>query len=52
MASSVSEIGGNTEKIHQEEIALLAFEIDRYIPTWATYVSGLLKYLGCDKVSL
>ncbi len=40
------------EKIHQGEIALLAYEIDRYLPTWGNYVSGLFKYLGCDKVSL
>jgi DNA-binding response OmpR family regulator len=38
------------DKIHQREIALLAYEIDRYIPTWGNYVSGLLKYLGCEKV--
>ena len=37
------------KKIHQREIALLAYEIDKYIPTWGNYVSGLLKYLGCDK---
>ena len=40
------------EKIHQREMALLAYEIDRYLPIWGNYVSGLLKYLGCDKVSL
>jgi ActR/RegA family two-component response regulator len=39
------------EKIHQREIALLAYEIDRYLPTWGNYVSGLLKYLGCERVS-
>ncbi|MGZ3539261.1 MAG: sigma-54-dependent transcriptional regulator [Thermodesulfobacteriota bacterium] len=39
------------KKIHQREIALLAYEIDKYIPTWGNYVSGLLKYLGCDKGS-
>jgi DNA-binding response OmpR family regulator len=36
------------DKIHQREIALLAYEIDRYIPTWGNYVSGLLKHLGCE----
>ncbi len=40
------------EKIHRGEIPLLAYEIDRHLPTWGNYVSGLLKYLGCDKVSL
>lgn len=37
-------------KVHNREIALLAYEIDRCIPTWGNYVSGLLKYLGCEKV--
>ena len=37
------------KKIHQQEIALLAYEIEKYIPTWGNYVSGLLKYFGCDK---
>jgi DNA-binding response OmpR family regulator len=37
-------------RIHRRELALLAYEIDRYIPTWGNYVSGLLKYLGCEKV--
>jgi DNA-binding response OmpR family regulator len=37
-------------KIHRREIGLLAYEIDKYIPTWGNYVSGLLKYLGCEKV--
>lgn len=36
-------------KVHRREIALLAYEIDRYIPTWGNYVSGLLKYLGCEE---
>ncbi len=37
-------------RIHRRELALLAYEIERYIPTWGNYVSGLLKYLGCEKV--
>jgi DNA-binding response OmpR family regulator len=37
-------------KIHNREIPLMAYEIDRCIPTWGNYVSGLLKYLGCEKV--
>ena len=35
-------------KIHCGEITLLSYEIDRLIPTWGNYVSGLFKYLGCD----
>ena len=38
-------------RIHRREIALLAYEIDRCIPTWGNYISGLLEYLGCDKAS-
>jgi ActR/RegA family two-component response regulator len=37
-------------KVHRKEIALLAYEIDRSLPTWGNYLSGLLEYLGCDKV--
>jgi DNA-binding response OmpR family regulator len=37
-------------KIHNREITLMAYEIDRCIPTWGNYVTGLLKYLGCEKV--
>lgn len=37
------------KKIHQREIALLAYDIDKYVPMWGNYLSGLLKYLGCDK---
>ncbi|MFB3886005.1 MAG: response regulator [Thermodesulfobacteriota bacterium] len=37
-------------RIHRREMALLAYEIERCIPTWGNYVSGLLKYLGCEKV--
>jgi hypothetical protein len=37
-------------KIHRGEIAFLAYEIDRCIPTWGNYVSGLLRHLGCEEV--
>ncbi len=36
-------------RIHSGEITLLSYEIDRLIPTWGNYVSGLFRYLGCDK---
>jgi hypothetical protein len=36
-------------KFHNGEITLLPYEIDKLVPTWGNYVSGLLKYLGCDK---
>jgi ActR/RegA family two-component response regulator len=37
-------------RIHRREIALLAYEIDKAIPMWGNYVSGLFKHLGCEKV--
>jgi hypothetical protein len=37
-------------KIHNGEISLLSYEIDKLVPTWGNYIGGLLKYLGCDKV--
>jgi len=37
-------------KIHSGEITLLAYEIDKLVPTWGNYIAGLFKYLGCDKV--
>jgi hypothetical protein len=36
-------------KIHRGEIPLLSYEIDRLIPTWGNYISGLFKYFDCDK---
>ncbi len=36
-------------KIHNGEITLLSYEIDKLIPMWGNYITGLLKYLGCDK---
>ena len=36
-------------KIHSREITLLSYEIDRLIPTWGNYMSGLFRYFGCDK---
>jgi len=37
------------DKIRNGEITLLTYEIDKLIPTWGNYISGLFKYLGCDK---
>ena len=36
-------------KIHNKDMALQAYEIDKLVPTWGNYIVGLLKYLGCDK---
>jgi ActR/RegA family two-component response regulator len=49
---SYEKLEGVHSKIHCGEIALRAYEIDRHIPTWGNYVSGLLEFLGCDKVSM
>jgi predicted GNAT family acetyltransferase len=37
------------DKIHHGEITLLSYEIDKLIPTWGNYISGLFKHFGCDK---
>ena len=37
------------QKVHSREVALIPYEIDRLIPTWGNYITGLLKYLGCDQ---
>ena len=37
-------------QVHGEKVAFLPYEIDKLVPTWGTYITGLLKYLGCDKV--
>ena len=36
--------------VHRREIGVMAYEIERYIPTWGNYVAGLLRYFGCEKV--
>jgi DNA-binding response OmpR family regulator len=37
-------------RVHRREMSVLAYEIEKYIPTWGNYVSGLLRYLGCDRI--
>jgi len=37
-------------KIHNGEIILLSYEIDKLVPTWGNYIAGLLNHLGCDKI--
>ncbi len=36
-------------KVHNGEIDLFPFVIDRLAPTWGSYITGLLKFLGCPK---
>ena len=38
------------EKVHNKKVELLPYEIDKLIPTWGNFVTGLFRYLGCDKV--
>lgn len=33
--------------IHEGKVNLIPYEIDRLLPTWGNFVTGLFKYLGC-----
>jgi len=35
--------------LHSGKVTLLPYEIDKLIPTWGNFVTGLFKYLGCGK---
>ncbi len=37
------------DKVHAREVTLIPYEMDRLIPTWGNFITGLLRYLGCDK---
>ncbi len=37
------------QKVHAGEVVLIPYEIDRLVPTWGNFITGLLRYLGCDK---
>lgn len=37
------------KKIHNGDIDLIPFVIDKLVPTWGSYITGLLKYFGCGK---
>ncbi len=37
------------KKIHDGEVTLIPYEIDKLIPTWGNFVTGLFKYFGCGK---
>ena len=36
-------------KIHDGKLKLIPYEIDRLMPTWGNFITGLFKYLGCDR---
>jgi hypothetical protein len=35
------------DRVHQGELILDKYEIDKVAPTWGNYITVLLKYLGC-----
>ncbi len=37
------------QKVHAGEVSLIPYEIDRLIPTWGNFITGLLRYLGCQR---
>ena len=37
-------------KVHRGEVALIPYEIDKLIPIWGNFVTGLFRHLGCDKI--
>jgi len=36
-------------RIHSNDLALKTKAIDKIIPTWGNYITGLFKHFGCDK---
>ena len=34
-------------RIHQGTVGLSAYEIEKLVPTWGNYLTGLLRFLGC-----
>ncbi len=36
-------------KIHSGKVELMPYEIDKLIPTWGNYITGLFRHLGCGK---
>jgi hypothetical protein len=36
-------------KVHTGAVALIPYEMDRLIPTWGNFITGLLRHLGCDR---
>lgn len=34
--------------VHDGKIKLIAYEIDRWLPTWGNFITGLFKHLGCN----
>ena len=37
------------KKIHEGDVVLIPYELDKLLPTWGNFVTGLFKYFGCGK---
>lgn len=37
------------KKVHSGEVTLIPYEIDKLMPTWGNFVTGLFRFLGCRK---
>jgi hypothetical protein len=37
------------QKVHAGDVSLIPYEIDRLLPTWGNFITGLLRYLGCQR---
>ena len=37
------------QKVHAGGVSLIPYEIDRLIPTWGNFITGLLRHLGCQR---
>ncbi len=37
------------QKVHAGQLDLNQYDIDKEIPTWGNYVTGLLKYFMCSR---
>ena len=43
------KLEGMHKMVHSGKVTLLPYEIDKLIPTWGNFVTGLFRYLGCGK---
>jgi hypothetical protein len=38
------------QRVHAGDVSLIPYEIDRLIPTWGNFITGLLRHLGCQRL--
>ncbi len=36
------------DKVHSGELSLNQYDIDKEMPTWGNYITGLLQYFACE----